>query len=181
MNDGPVCVQIGDSPQSAIRAMLAARPSRGDAFRPFPYLPRTRAGLFYSRGFAGRGPSDWTMVAGGASLPPRASIGESANVPEKRRLHCCDLRRLCVCRVLERVLRPLDRARGGKLLTRSRWPLIRRASRWAVDEANAISAGAACFLVVGATGIEPVTLPCQSRGPRGYRIVLSSFFICGVT
>src|SRR5271170_5956046 len=57
------------------------------------------------------------MVVGGASLLSRASIGERENVPEKSRLRCSDLCRLCVCRILDRVLRPRDSARGGKLLT----------------------------------------------------------------
>jgi hypothetical protein len=83
----------------------------------------------------GAGQSVWTMVVGGASLLPRASIGEKTNVPEKSRLRCSDLRRLCVCRILVRVLGPRNSSRGGKLLTKAPASLHARLQRQPRDDA----------------------------------------------
>jgi hypothetical protein len=70
---------------------------------------------------------------------PRVSIGERANVFEKSRLRCSDLCWLCVFRILDRVLRPFDKACGGKLLTTK--ALLRRRSRTAARRLQNARAG----------------------------------------
>ena len=61
------------------------------------------------------------------------------NVPEKSRLRCSDLCRLCVCRILVLVLGPRNSSRGGKLLT-AKAPARSEAARafFAVTPATAV-------------------------------------------
>jgi hypothetical protein len=61
------------------------------------------------------------------------------NVPEKSRLRCSDLCRLCVCSILVLVLGPRNSSRGGKLLT-AKAPARSEAARafFAVTPATAV-------------------------------------------
>jgi len=119
--------------------MLTVRPpAKGDALLSGLAPPPAR-GFFHYCGLAARGSQSgrWSL----AELPfshGRALV-RGRNVPEKSRLRCSDLCRLCVCRILVLVLGPRNSSRGGKLLT-AKAPARSEAARafFAVTPATAV-------------------------------------------
>jgi hypothetical protein len=119
--------------------MLTVRPPpKGDALLSGLAPPPAR-GFFHYCGLAARAVSLDDGRLRSYPSPTGEALVRGRNVPEKSRLRCSDLCRLCVCRILVLVLGPRNSSRGGKLLT-AKAPARSEAARafFAVTPATAV-------------------------------------------